>query len=95
MHHFLQAQLDDITARSAAAHREYQASLQELQHTLQSTRDQAATANGEWQQYKQQLDQEVQQLQVRHLLDFMLSHEERKITLQAAEEGSTSEYCNL
>ena len=87
MHHLLQAQLDDITARSAAAHREYEASLQELQHNLQSTRDQAASADEEWRQNKQQLDQEVQRLQVHYLLHFVLSQEEQNIALQAAEEA--------
>ena len=63
----VQAQLDDVSARSAAAHREYQAELEEMQQTMQSKQDQAASADAKWQEKAQQLELESQQLQV-HLL---------------------------
>ena len=60
----MQAQLDDLSARSAAAHREYQAALQEVQLSMQSTEDQAANADAHWRHTAEQLELEVQQLQV-------------------------------
>ena len=63
----MQAQLDDVSARSAAAHREYQAALEEIQQTMQSKQDQAATADARWQENAQQLELELRQLQV-HLV---------------------------
>ncbi len=64
----MQAQLDDVSARSAAAHREYQAALEEMQHTMQSKQDQAADADAQQQEETKQLELEIQQLQVHIVL---------------------------
>ena len=55
-------------ARSAAARREYQAELQEMQRSMQSAQDQAADADARWRQTLEQLEHENQQLQVRPVL---------------------------
>ena len=67
--HCVQAQQDEIGARSAAAHREYQAALQDMQLSMQSAQDQAADAKAQGQQIAEQLELEVQRLQVPLSLD--------------------------
>lgn len=62
--HCVQAQLEEIGATSAAAHREYRAALQDMQHSVQSAQDQAADADAQGQQKAEQLEHEIQQLQV-------------------------------
>ena len=66
----MQEQLQDVTARSAAAHREYEASLQELQHSVQSAWAQAATADEQQRETAQRMQQEIQGLQVLHCCSY-------------------------
>ena len=62
--HCMQVQLDDLSVRSAAAHMEYQAALQEMQHSMQSAQDQAADADACWRHKAEELDLKIQHLQV-------------------------------
>ena len=63
----MQAELAEVTARSAAAHEEYEGSLREAQLSAQSVHSKAETADAEWRRVMLQLQDSVAALQVWHL----------------------------
>ena len=60
----MQAELAEVTARSAAAHEEYAGSLREAQRSAQSAHAQADSADAEWRRLVLQLQDSVAALQV-------------------------------
>ena len=63
----MQAELAEVTARSAAAHEEYEGSLREAQLSAQSAHSKAESADAEWRRAVLQLQEKVAALQVWHL----------------------------
>ena len=63
----MQAELAEVTARSAAAHEEYEGSLREAQLSAQSAHAKAESADAEWRRVMLQLQEKVAELQVWHL----------------------------
>lgn len=63
----MQAELAEVTARSAAAHEEYEGSLREAQRSAQSAHTKAESADAEWRRAALQLREQVAALQVWHL----------------------------
>ena len=60
----MQAELAEVTARSAAAHKEYEGSLREAQLSAQSAHAKAESADAEWRRVVLQLQEQVAALQV-------------------------------
>ena len=60
----MQAELAEATARSAAAHEEYEGSLREAQLSAQSAHAKAESADVEWRRAVLQLQEKVAALQV-------------------------------
>ena len=63
----MQAELAEVTARSAAAHEEYEGSLREARLSAQSAHAKAESADAEWRRIVLQLQEKVAALQVGHL----------------------------